>query len=118
MLKKFNINQHVESIEMPENLRVGLMVAQHRKMCSGSDCSFDYVGLAFGQSPFHVPPPLVRALGEHADKGHYSAAEGIAELRSAIAGFNKRYFDLDVDPSRIVVGSGTKDLIFTIFYSI
>jgi len=55
-----------------------------------------------------VPPPLQRSLGEHAGMGHYSAAEGIEELREAIAGFNKRHFALDIDHSRIVVGHGTK----------
>lgn len=110
----FQINPYVESIVMPENLLVGLMVAEQRKKCRGG-CKDDFAALAIGQSPFHVPPPLAKALGEHAAKGHYSAAEGIAELREAIAGFNKRYFNLDVEPDRIVVGSGTKDLIFTIF---
>ncbi len=81
----FQINPYVESIVMPENLRVGLMVAEQRKKCGGG-CNDDFAALAIGQSPFHVPPPLARALGEHAAKGHYSAAEGIAELREAIAG--------------------------------
>ncbi len=114
-MEELKINHNIETIVMPENLRVGLMVAKHRKMCEEMDCDFDYAGFAFGQSPFHVPPPLERALGENASKGHYSAAEGISELRKAVAGFNKRHFGLDVDPGRVVVGSGTKDLIFTIF---
>ncbi len=115
MIEKINIDPQVETIVMPENLRVGLVVAEHRKKCLNAGCPFDYAGLAFGQSPFHVPPPLESALCEHAGKGHYSAAEGIAELREAIAGFNKRNFKLEIDPARIVVGPGTKDLIFTIF---
>jgi len=58
---------------------------------------------------------LSNALSENADKGHYSAAEGIFELREVIANFNKRHFDLDVDSSRIVIGPGTKDIINTLF---
>jgi len=117
-MKDIKINPNVESIVMPENLRVGLMVARARERCRRMGCTSDYAGFAFGQSPFHVPPPLERALARNADHGHYSAAEGIPELRRAIAGFNGRHFDLDVDPSGIVVGSGTKDLIFTIFFLI
>ncbi len=113
-MKAIQINPRVDSIVMPENLRVGLMVAEQRKKCESVSCSFDYYSYTFGQSPFHVPPPLEKALGDNAHKGHYSAAQGIVELREAVAGFNKRYFNLDVDPSRIVIGSGTKDLIFTI----
>jgi aspartate aminotransferase len=108
-------NSHVDTIVMPENLRVGLLVNEYREKCKKGGCTFDYAGFAFGQSPFHVPPPLVKALAEQADKGYYSPAEGITILREAIAGFNKRHFNLDVDISRIVVGPGTKSLIFSIF---
>lgn len=115
MTTEILVEAHVDAITMPDNLRIGLMVSEHRKKCQSAGCSFDYIGLAFGQSPFHVPPPLSRGLKENSDKGHYSAAEGIIELREAIAGFNRRHFGLEVDPARIIVGPGTKDLIHIIF---
>lgn len=115
MKKTIQIEPHVDSIIMPENLRVGLMVSEHRKKCQSVGCDFDFYGFAFGQSPFHVPEPIARALGKHAAKGHYSDAEGIYELRNAIADFNKRHFKLDIDPSRIIVGPGTKPLIHLVF---
>jgi len=108
------IEPHVNKIVMPENLKVGLMIAEQRKKCASGGCNEEYYALGFGQSPFHVPPPLVNALAESAAQGHYSAAEGILELRQAIAGFNKRHFGLDVDPNRIVIGPGTKDLLNTL----
>ena len=114
-MNEVQIDRNVESIVVPENLRVGLMVSEHRKKCQANGCSFDYAGLAFGQSPFPLPLSLQKALCDNSNKGHYSPAEGIAELREAIADFNKRHFNLDVDISRIVIGPGTKDLIFTIF---
>ncbi len=109
------VEPHVDSIAMPENLKVGLMVKEQRERCNSVGCDFDYYGLAFGQSPFHLPPPLQKALAVNANNGHYSDAEGISELRVSIASFNKRHFGLNVDASRIVVGPGTKDLIHTIF---
>ncbi len=111
---EINIDARVDSISMPENLKVGLMVSQARAACGGK-CDDDFAGFAFGQSPFHVPRPLEQALCESAGKGHYSDAEGILELREAVAGFNNRHFGLDVDAGRVVVGPGTKDLIFTVF---
>ena len=114
-MKDIAVEPHIAEISMPENLRVGLFVAEQRKRCSKIGCNAEFYGFGFGQSPFHVPPPLQRSLGEHAGMGHYSAAEGIEELREAIAGFNKRHFALDVDPSRIVVGHGTKGLMYTLF---
>ncbi len=108
------VESHVDKIVMPDNLKVGLMIAEQRKKCAAVECHEEYYALGFGQSPFHVPPSLVNSLSENAAQGHYSAAEGIKELREAIAGFNKRHFGLDVGADRIVVGPGTKDLINTL----
>ena len=108
------VESHVKKIVMPDNLKMGLMIAEQRKKCASGGCNEEYFALGFGQSPFHVPPPLVKALASSANQGHYSAAEGILELRQAISGFNKRHFGIDVDPSRIVIGPGTKDLINTL----
>ena len=110
-----HVDPHVDSIVMPENLKVGMMVNQVRKECARKGIACNYTGFAFGQSPFQVPTPLKQALGKHADKGHYSEADGIPELREAITGFCERYFSMDVDPDRVVVGPGTKSLIFTVF---
>lgn len=105
------VEPQIDKIVMPENLKVGLMIAEQRKKCASIGCNEKYYGLGFGQSPFHVPQPLVDGLAQSATKGHYSAAEGILELRKAVADFNKRHFGLEVDPFRIVIGPGTKDLL-------
>lgn len=114
-LNPIQVESQVDKVVMPDNLKVGLMVAEQRKNCSSGGCTEEFYGLGFGQSPFHVPPTLSKALAESANKGHYSAAEGIVELREAISNFNKRHFKLDVDPSRVVIGPGTKDIINTLF---
>lgn len=114
LISEILVESHVDELKMPDNLKVGLMIAEQRKKCSSGGCNEEYYALGFGQSPFHVPPTLVASLQESANQGHYSAAEGILELRQAIADFNKRHFDLDVDPDRIVVGPGTKDLLNTL----
>lgn len=116
MAAEIQVEPYVDSIVMPENLKIGLLVSQARKKCAGSSCPFDYHGFAFGQSPFHVPEKIVQALRENASKGHYSAAEGIEELREAVVGFNRRHFGIEVDRSRVVIGPGTKSLLHDIFY--
>jgi len=112
---QIQVENPIDKIVMPDNLKVGLMVAEQRQRCASGGCTGEYYGLGFGQSPFHVPPVLSKALADSAEKGHYSAAEGISELREAIADFNKRHFGLDVEPNRIVIGPGTKDIINTMF---
>ncbi len=110
-----SVDQDIAEIAMPENLRVGRVVSDHRRECQLIECEFDYYGFAFGQSPFPVPESLVRALAENADRGNYAPSDGIPELRSAIAGFNQRHFGLEIDPDRVIVGHGSKDLIHSLF---
>ena len=115
MINEIQVESQVENVVMPDNLKVGLMVTEQRKKCASGGCFEEFYGLGFGQSPFHVLPVLAKALSESTEKGHYSDAEGILELREAISDFNKRHFNLDVKPSRIVIGPGTKDLINILF---
>ena len=114
-LNQIQVEDQIDKVVMPDNLKVGLMVVEQRKRCASGGCTGEYYGLGFGQSPFHVPQVLTKALAESASRGHYSAAEGILELRQSIAGFNNRHFGLDDDPARIVIGPGTKDIINTLF---
>ncbi|PJC50734.1 MAG: aminotransferase class I/II [Nitrosopumilales archaeon CG_4_9_14_0_2_um_filter_34_16] len=115
MINEIQVESQIENVVMPDNLKIGLMVAEQRKKCASGGCFEEFYGLGFGQSPFHVLPVLAKALSETTEKGHYSDAEGILELRKAISDFNKRHFGLEVDPKRIVVGPGTKDIINTLF---
>lgn len=115
MPKNILLEDNIDQIDMPENLAIGLMVARQREKCSTLGCSFDYYGFAFGQSPFPAPPSLSEALGKTAVKNGYADAEGIYELRKAAADFNARHFGLTDDPEQIIIGPGTKGLLFLLF---
>ncbi len=111
---KFIVDQQVEDIEMPENLKLNTFLQEFHSDCPHSECDFGFYGFAFGQSPFPVPKLIQEALIKNADKGAYAAVPGIPELRNAISKYNKHYFGMDVDPKRIYVGPGTKELIFNL----
>ena len=111
---KFVVDQQVEDIEMPENLKLNTFLQEFHSDCPNSECNFGFYGFAFGQSPFPVPKLIQDALIKNADKGAYAAVPGIPELRSAISKYNKHYFGMDVAPERIYVGPGTKELIFNL----
>ncbi|XP_064643862.1 aspartate aminotransferase-like [Lineus longissimus] len=68
--------------------------------------------LGFGQSPFPLYEGAVEALKEFAAEKSYLPTEGIPSLRKAICSFHKKYDDFDFDPSQVVVGPGSKELIF------
>lgn len=111
---EFIVDQQVQDIELPENLKLNTFLQEFHSECPHPECSFGFYGFAFGQSPFPVPKLIQNELVKNASKGAYAAVQGIPELRSAISKYSKYYFDIDVDPQRIYVGPGTKELIFNL----
>lgn len=111
---RFVVDQQVEDIELPENLKLNTFLQEFHSDCPHSECSFGFYGFAFGQSPFPVPKIMQDALIKNANKGAYAAVQGIPELREAIAKYSKHYFEMDIDPKRVYVGPGTKELIFNL----
>ena len=99
---------------MPENLKLNTFLQEFHSDCPHPECGFGFYGFAFGQSPFPVPKLVRDALIKNVGKGEYAAVPGIPELRNAISKYNKHYFGMDIDPERIYVGPGTKELIFNL----
>ncbi|BFZ24662.1 hypothetical protein BsWGS_27701 [Bradybaena similaris] len=66
----------------------------------------------FGQAPFPVLEVAVEALKKHATQSAYLAVQGIPELRQGICDFHKRFDGITFDPENIIVGPGSKELIF------
>lgn len=70
------------------------------------------VRLGLGQSPFPVPDSVVEALKQHAHEKDYLPAKGLPELRRSIAAYLHRTQGLDVSPDNVLVGPGSKELLF------
>lgn len=68
--------------------------------------------LGLGQSPFPVPETVVEALKENAHQKDYLPVRGLEPLREAIADFNKREHRIESSPDDILIGPGSKELIF------
>jgi aspartate aminotransferase len=68
--------------------------------------------LAFGESRFPIHPKIAAALAANAHRRSYTSALGISELRHAIAEHYRRRFQLDVSAEQVVVGPGSKSLIY------
>jgi len=111
---RYIIDQQAADIEMPENLKVNMFLQDFGRKCRVKNCNFGYYSFVFGQSPFPVPDPVQRALEKNTNQGGYAPVPGIPELREAISKFNKHYFKLSVEPTRVYVGPGTKELIFNL----
>ena len=66
----------------------------------------------FGQSPFPIPKPIVSELKINASKHIYLPMQGLEELRLAIANYLDKNNGNDFKKEDIVIGPGTKELMF------
>ncbi len=65
-----------------------------------------------GQSPFPVPPPVVEALRLHASEKNYLPVKGLPALREAVARFHRLKDHVDVQAEGVLIGPGSKELMF------
>jgi len=66
----------------------------------------------FGQSPFPVPEKIILALKKNADKHTYLPMQGLEKLRSAVADYLNKNNNNDFKKENILIGPGTKELMF------
>ncbi len=68
----------------------------------------------FGQSPFPVPASVTAVLSEHAAEKGYMPVQGWRQLREAAASFHRATDGVDWQPERVLVGPGSKLLIYSV----
>ena len=66
----------------------------------------------FGQSPFQVPDDVVSELKNNAYQNKYLSMQGLPELREAIAKFVSLKKNYAYKAENILIGPGTKELMF------
>ena len=66
----------------------------------------------FGQSPFQVPDDVVSELKNNAYQNKYLSTQGLPELREAIAKFVSLKKNYNYKAENILIGPGTKELMF------
>jgi aspartate aminotransferase len=68
--------------------------------------------LGLGQSPFPVPKIMTQALEENAFQKDYLMVKGLPALRQSIVDYYQRTQGLDYNPEHVLVGPGSKELMF------
>ena len=66
----------------------------------------------FGQSPFPVPDIMKKEIIKNCDNNKYLPVQGIKELRKSIANFYEKYTKHTINPDQIIIGPGSKELLF------
>jgi aspartate aminotransferase len=65
-----------------------------------------------GQSPFPVPRPVIEELQANAHQKDYLPVRGLPALREAVADYLRRTHGLPTTPEQVIVGPGSKELMF------
>jgi len=76
------------------------------------------IHLGFGEASFPLHPALRAALTEHATSTSYAPVLGIPALRQAIADYLVRVRSLDVSAKSVVVGPGSKPLLYVLLQAL
>ena len=77
----------------------------------------EVIRFGFGQSPFQVPDQVVEELKKNAHQKSYLPTQGLHELREVIAKYESKKKNNNFTPNQIIVGPGSKELMFLLHIS-
>tara|TARA_Y100001970_G_scaffold5335_1_gene6047 strand:- start:118 stop:1344 length:1227 start_codon:yes stop_codon:yes gene_type:complete len=66
----------------------------------------------FGQSPFQVPNDVVNELKDNAYQNKYLPMQGLFQLRDVLAKYTSKKKNYEYKPDNIIIGPGSKELMF------
>jgi len=107
-----SINKHVSLNLNVRGLGQSPTLSINAKVRAFKEAGRTVYNFGLGQSPFPVPSNVVGALREHAHEKDYLAVQGLRELREAVASFHHRKDGVSVHPDNIMIGPGSKELMF------
>ncbi len=106
IMKHVSLNMNVRGVDQSPTLAI------NERSWALEDEGRTVYRLGLGQSPFPVPEPVVDELKNHAHEKSYLPVKGLPALRAAVASFHRRKDDLDTRPEQILIGPGSKELLF------
>lgn len=101
-----NVTNLKESATLAINLKAKNMKAQN--------LTVHHFG--FGQSPFPVHSSIVSALAKESHQKDYLPTKGLPELCEAISSYYKKLFGYNLNKEMIIIGPGSKEMLFQILY--
>jgi aspartate aminotransferase len=106
MSNQISLNLNVRGMGLSATLAIK---ERCRKLINEGRQVFDF---GLGQSPFPVPRPMVEALRLSAPEKDYLPVWGLPELREAVAAFHRKKDIMNAYADRILIGPGSKELMF------
>ena len=93
---------------LPVSATLGINELSNRLLAEGRQV----YKMGLGQSPFPVPTPVVEELRANAHQKAYLPVRGLPALQQAVAEYYLRTQHLNFNPEHILVGPGSKELMF------
>ena len=109
-MNKLELNETVLNLKESSTLAINQKALQLRK----ENKTVYHWG--FGQSPFPVPLEIQTELKNRTNHKEYLPTEGLLELRQVIVNFYKTHLDLEYSEKNILVGPGSKELLYQILF--
>ena len=75
------------------------------------------IKFGFGESPFPVPAIIVDELKKNAHQKSYLPIQGLEDLRDSISKYESKKKNRNFSPEQIIVGPGSKELMFLLHIS-
>ena len=109
-----NLSNRVKTLTPSSTLAISAMATELKAQ------GHDVIGLGVGEPDFNTPPYVIRAAKQAMDEGmtKYTATGGVMKLKQAIINKFERDNDLSYSPDEIIVTSGAKHALFTLFQAI
>jgi aspartate aminotransferase len=104
--KHISLNLNIRGINQSPTLAINEL---SKKLSNNGKTIFP---MGLGQSPFPVPAPVVDALKMHAHEKDYLPVKGLEALRQAVAHFHRQKDNIDIKPNNVLIGPGSKELMF------
>jgi aspartate aminotransferase len=104
--KHYSLNINVRGLGVSPTLRINERCNELRSK------GIKVYNLGLGQSPFPVPLPVVETLKLHATEKKYLPVKGLMALRKAVADFHRRKDNVNALPENVLIGPGSKQLMF------
>ncbi len=93
---------------LPVSATLGINELSNRLQTEGKEV----FRMGLGQSPFPVPAPVIEELKINAHQKDYLPVRGLPALQEAVANYYQRSQELYFKPENILVGPGSKELMF------
>jgi aspartate/methionine/tyrosine aminotransferase len=105
-MNTIELNPDVVNLKESATLKINQLALKMRR---AGETVYHY---GFGQSPFPVHPKIIKKLQDHSHEKDYLPTLGLIELRDEICRYYKKEFNFDFSNDCVLVGPGSKELLF------